>query len=284
MNDDPSHMPYNPDEFGQPVQHDAPTEMFSAPPPPGPISLNNGQTPWTRPRPIIRPEQLIRPNAQRPPLPGPLPAKIKYLWHSDPAYKVFFVAIGVVVLCSIFGVFLLGNAFSHGANSSSQTANTAANLATTPTQSNNSQAQSTATAKPQPTPTPFPTPTPTPMPTPTPTTAPAPTATPVPTLTAQITSIPQSADNRSTVSVTVASIPGATVWLTILIQANPPYITTTQQSADANGTAVINWHINERSFSAFLRQTTAQVTAHAQGSNGQQVQSQPAQITINLGN
>jgi outer membrane biosynthesis protein TonB len=295
MNEDPSTSPYNPASFGNPVQHDAPTEMFSAPPPPvppapapGPVHLNTAKTPWTRPRQSFRPEQLIRRNAQQQPLPGPLPEKLKYLWKSDPAYKVLFVAIGVVVLCSIFGIFLLGNAFSHGSPASTQTANTP--LA--PTQSNNQQTNAPQptptqkpTATPQPTPTPVPTPVPIPTPVPTPIPAPIPTPVPPPTpLSAQITSIPQTADNHSTISVTVASIPGATVWLTIITGSNPPYVTTGQQSTDGNGNAVITWNINESSFSPFANQRTvqAQVTAHAEGTNGQQVQSQAAQLAINM--
>jgi hypothetical protein len=282
MNEDPSKSPYRPEEFGQPVQHDAPTEMFSAPPAAGPAHMRGGQAPWTQPRPTIRPEQLIRKNAQQQLLPASLPAKLAYLWKSDPAYKVLFVAIGVVVVCSIFGLFLLSNAFSHGSTTSPQTANTSAEGSSTPGSNN---AANTAQTKPTQIPTLQPTATPLPTPTPIPTSTPAPTPTPVPAmLNAQITSIPQTADNHTSISVTVTSIPGATVWLTIITGADPPYLETEQKSTDGNGMAVITWHINEHSFNAFSRQTIAQVTAHAEGANGQQVQSQPAQITINLAN
>jgi hypothetical protein len=105
---------------------------------------------------------------------------------------------------------------------------------------------------------------------------------PSPPLTVQISNIPRSANNHHTISVTVQSIPGATVWLTIITGANPPYITTGKKSTNSNGNAVINWQIDETTFSYFSQKTTARVTAVASGQNGQQVQSQPANVTINL--
>jgi hypothetical protein len=276
MNEDPYNSPYRPGDFEQPIPHDAPTEMFSAPSPPAP---DPNDPRWTQPRPSVRPEQLIRKNPQQQLLPGSLPAKLVYLWKSEPAYKVLFAAIGVVLLCSIVGLTVLGTALSHGSQSSQQATN-AANNAPTPDSKQANAPKSAPTA----TPTPLPTPTPTPFPTPTPTPPPPPTPTPIQnaTLAVQISNIPQTADNHSTISVTVTSIPGATVWLTILTGANPAYITTDKQATDGNGMAVITWKISERAFGGFSRQTIAHITAVASGQNGQQIQSQPATITINL--
>ncbi|GCE04446.1 hypothetical protein [Dictyobacter aurantiacus] len=289
MNLGPSNPNYPPGMSGQ---HDAPTEMFQTnPPPPGaPYRPGAGApfNPGQRPGPTVRPEQLINKKKAQTLPPGPWHTKLAYLWRSDPAYKVLFIAIGVVIVCSIVGVILVGTAFSSFTSRS----------ATNPNQNGSQTVANTPQATPTTTPTAQPTMTPTPQPTATPTAqptvAPTPTAqptiastpTPVPNngpLTVQFTNLPAQAQNHSTVPVTVATKPGATVALLITYNASPSFQQTTTVTADANGTATIPWTINERAFSRFTQVIAARVVAIARDQNNQQTTSQPATVQI-LGN
>ncbi|GCF07499.1 hypothetical protein [Dictyobacter arantiisoli] len=292
MNGGPSDPLYRPDLLGggEPIQHDAPTEMFTpaAFTDPHVQAAAGHHPPLTQPRPTVRPEQLIRPQNNQALPPGGPHVKLAALWKRDPAYKVLFVAIGVILLSSIVGVALLGNAFMHGSSSPQQQADIPTTT-TTPTgtatpatgQAAGAQATATIQATAMPTPTPTPQVTPTPVPSPTP--QPSPTANPNTPLSVQITSIPTTVNNHTTVSVSVSSIPGATVWLTITTNANPPYITTAEQPTDGNGNAVIAWQINDKAYIGFIRTATASVVAVARGANGQQLNSQPQTVKIHLG-
>ncbi|GER87426.1 hypothetical protein KDW_15880 [Dictyobacter vulcani] len=279
MYEDPANSPYQPDAG---VQHDAPTEMFQANYPtqqaPG-RPFNPGQ----RPTPSVRPEQLINKGKAKTLPPGPWYTKLAYLWRTDPAYRVLFIAIGAVVLCSLIGLALLGTAFSQWGNPGNSTS--APNQANTQPNTPTPDAQQTSAANATPTATAQPTATPTLAPTPVPT-QPPPTPTPVVNngpLTAQISGIPGAVNNHTTVNVTVMTKPGATVALAISYSAIPAFQQTTAVVADANGVATIPWTINEQAFSKFLRNATANVVAVARDQNNQQVNSQPATVRVRLG-
>ncbi|GCE26069.1 hypothetical protein KDA_15530 [Dictyobacter alpinus] len=288
MNGDPSKQPYRPNMR---VEHDAPTEMFQANVPPAnyPYQPTPGApfNPGQRPTPNVRPEQLINRGKGKALPPGPLTSKIAYLWRSDPAYRVLFIAIGAVVLCSIIGVILIGNAFSQFANPGRPTVSA-------PTQTNTQPAnptpdtQQTSAAKVTPTATPQPTATPTlpPTPTPIPTQAPQPTPTPAVNngpLTAQFSNVPGTVDNHTTVNITVITKPGAAVSLVINYTATPAFQQTQPVVADANGVATIPWTINERGFNKFMRNVTANMIAVARDQNNQQSASQGATVRIKMG-
>ena len=276
----PNHQP------GMSGQHDAPTEMFQAnPAPPNSPYQQGADAPFNRgqrPGPPIRPEQLINKKKTQTLPPGPLHTKIAYLWRSDPAYKVLFIAIGIVILCSILGVILLGTAFA------SFTSTPATNPNQNSSQSTDNSLQNTPTSmatKPAATPTQEPTATPTQEPTATPIPQPtvAPTPTPAPNngpLTVQFAHVPAQAMNHSTVYITVTTKPGATVGLLITYNASPAFQQTATVVADANGTATIPWTINEKTLSRFSPTTTARVVAAARDQNNQQANSQPATVQI----
>src|SRR5947209_18730051 len=64
---------------------------------------------YTTQKTAIRPEHLIRQHGQ--PVPRGLFAKAGYYWRKDPAYKVFMIAVGMVVLAAIIFVSLASAAF-----------------------------------------------------------------------------------------------------------------------------------------------------------------------------
>ncbi|GLV57732.1 hypothetical protein KDH_45680 [Dictyobacter sp. S3.2.2.5] len=99
-------------------------------------------------------------------------------------------------------------------------------------------------------------------------------------MTVQFTNLPAQAPNHSTVNVTVATQPGATVKLLITYNASPSFQQTTEVTADANGAATIPWTIDERAFSRFTPAIAARVTAIASDQNNQQTTSQPATVQI----
>ncbi|HEY7417855.1 MAG TPA: hypothetical protein VH593_21910 [Ktedonobacteraceae bacterium] len=110
----------------------------------------------------------------------------------------------------------------------------------------------------------------------------APTATSTPknasVLTVQITSIPNSVVNGTTVKAQIqTSKPGVSVKLQVTYQISPFSSTSTSQITDNNGQATINWPLNVASFNG---KTHATVTAVATDQNGQQVTSNPMTVTI----
>ena len=97
---------------------------------------------------------LIRKNpppAARPA--GPLHKKFTYLWHRDPAYKVLFIAVGVVLASSIVSIVLLACFVNQLSPSPAPMASLPAKM------------QATPTLAPTPQPTAISTPIPTPIPT-----------------------------------------------------------------------------------------------------------------------
>lgn len=255
------------EDYSGPNGETVPQGKVILPPPQEPYS-----PPVDTPKKAVRPEQLVRQPASSLPR-NPL-ARLAYLWHADPAYKVLIIAIGTILLSSIIGVIVATNLF---AQSSPQPSSSQGQVAVAPT----------ATPVPTIAPTPTLAPTPTPMavvqPTVVPTVAPttAPTQNQNAALTLQIANIPNQANNGTTVQVGVtASQPNITVRLAVTYTTAPGFFSSNVQTTDANGNATIPWRINVVTFGA--RNTIiARVTAVAQNQNGQVVQSQTVTVQIN---
>ena len=64
----------------------------------------------------LRPEQLIR--RQSPPVPTDIKARLAFYWHKDPAYKVFMIALTMVLVAGIICVSLASAVFLGNANKS----------------------------------------------------------------------------------------------------------------------------------------------------------------------
>ena len=62
----------------------------------------------------LRPEQLIR--RQSPPVPTAIKARLAFYWHKDPAYKVFMIALTMVLVAGIIFVSLASAVFLGNAN------------------------------------------------------------------------------------------------------------------------------------------------------------------------
>lgn len=227
----------------------------------------------------VRPAHLIRTRTAPTPK-GPL-AKLGYFWRKDPAYKVFIVAIAVVVLASMLFVSLasaalLGNTgLFAGNNTPSQ--NSSAGIApastvdlqpTFPTPGGNTGSKSSSQPPAQSTPVLQNTPIPTPQPSPTPGGS----------LTVQITSIPLRVPNNSRVSVGVTTNQeDVNVRLQVAYNMSPFYYTSGQRRTDANGNATLVWTINVYQFG---RNATATVIAIATDQNGQMVRSAPITVQV----
>jgi hypothetical protein len=211
----------------------------------------------------VRPEDLLRRSQSS--LPANPLTRISYLWKRDPAYRVLFIAIGVVLLSSLISVGLVAAMFNQpgpqgaqpGGSNSQQTNIGNVNL-NTPT--------------PAATPTPIPTSTPTPEPTPTPT--PVPTQPPVnATLTVQITDIPTTVQFGGTVLVSVnTSKPNVSVHLSALSNGRQATITGSKKTND-QGNATLSWTV--------IQQPGAiEVVAIAQDQQGHVVNSDPVPVQI----
>jgi hypothetical protein len=217
----------------------------------------------------LRPEDMVRrPQSSLPA--NPL-ARISHLWKSDPAYRILFIAISIVLLSSLICVGLVSAMFNQ------PNTRNAAGGGKSPQQVSNTGAVNTIT----PTPIPTSTPTATPMPTPTPT--PAPTQPPATgPLTVQILSIPNTVQNGQVVSVSInTSKPGASVHLAITYNnANSLSVINQPQTADSGGNVAIQWRVQVVP-TRVGKTVTAQVTAIAQDQQGHQATSQTATIQIN---
>ena len=204
---------------------------------------------------------------------NPLPAarsvspphkKLLHLWQKDPAYKVLFIAIGVVLASTIVSIALLAGFINQLAPSPTPVASLPLHPQATPTLAPSPSPQPTATPIPQPTPTPTPTPivvvTPAPV-----VTAPAiiaPTPNPDGKLTVQINDLPAQINNNVMVPVKVTTNqPGATISLFVTYSAVPLLYTSDPQTTDATGTTTFSWNVHERTFSPFTRMVTANITA-----------------------
>jgi hypothetical protein len=238
-----------------------------------------------QPRVQISPGQLIRQKTT--PAPAGMLPKLAYYWRKDPAYKVFMIAMVMVVLASVVFVTLAGSTFfgkSLFSNSFPQNPPTVVAPGGTvdlrpkfPTpggangsgQSSQPPAQSTPSLKS------------TPTNSPSPTAQPSPTTSPGPGggLTVQITSYQPFVVNGNQESVTVlTNSPGATVELFVRYNVSPYRDLVGPQATDANGYATLSWLVSVSGFGHRFAQAT--VTAVATDQNGQRAFSSPVSIQI----
>jgi hypothetical protein len=199
-------------------------------------------------------------------------AKLRYFWGKDPAYKVLMIAIGVVAVAGLVSLSLVSLALVHNPNlfgfgNTAQTAPAAASPVGTvdlrpsfPTPSGGK--GSTSSSQPVVQGTPVIVPTVTPQLSPTPSSG---------TLTIQILSIPNRAQNHTVVNVLIStSEPNVTAWLYIQYTTYPYISRAGPVTTDGNGNATIPWSVNLFFVNAHTRAT---VHAIARDQNGQQAQS-----------
>ena len=232
--------------------------------------------------PTVRPEQLVRPIST--PSPASPLAKLRYFWGKDPAYKVLFIAIGMVLIGavafgSLVGTTLLSYAGFFGqASLYVQNAPTAVVPSGTldlhpkfPTPGGGQGSGSSSQPPPQSTVILQNTPDNTP------TTELSPTPNPGGELTLQITHIPSRVTNGSSVPVEVrASQPNVSVELYIVYNAEPYRAYAEPSTADGDGNATITWSV----LVFKLGNASANVTAIAQDSGGQVVESQTVAVQV----
>ncbi len=192
-------------------------------------------------------------------------SKLVNLWRSDPAYKVFFIALATVLISSIVCLFLISNLFKQSSPSQTSMANNTTNM---------------STSTPVNIPTPMATSTPLPTPTIESTTSPATLSTASP-LSVEITSIPSSVDNNTTrfLSVTTNE-PGIDVTLSVTYSgASPSSFQGASATTNSNGQATLPWPIKVRPTKKFSH-VTAHVTVSAQDTNGQTVTSRTVTVQV----
>lgn len=232
--------------------------------------------------PAVRPEQLVRHTSTPSPI-HPL-TKLRYFWSKDPAYKVLFIAIGAVLIAAVVFASLVSTALLNNASGLfgqpgmySQNAPIAVGPTGTldlhpkfPTPAGG-QGSTSSSQPPQNTPVLQNTPDNTP------TTEPSPTPNEGGQLTLQITTIPARVMNGSAVSVDIsANQPNVTVTLSIVYNVEPFKAYAGPGTTDANGNATITWYVSAVNFG----NARADVTAIAQDSNRQGVQSQTVAVQV----
>jgi len=233
----------------------------------------------------IRPQQLVRhtPTPPKDPL-----ARLKYFWHKDPAYKVFIIAVGLVLIAGLLSISLLSSAMIRNPNFfalNSTTSQVPPTGGVTPSgtvdfrpafpQPAGGQGSSTSSQPPvQSTPVLQPTVDNTP-----PTIEPSPTSVQEGTLTVQITSIPDHAQNNNVVDVGVSTnAPNVTVALYVVYDAPPYRDFAGPRMTDDGGNTTIPWSVSVYRLGG--GGARAVVVATATDQNGQQVQSQPVSVQI----
>ena len=229
----------------------------------------------------VRPEQLILRNTPPPPT-DPL-ARLRYFWGKDPAYKVFMIAVGTVLIAGLFLFSLVsasllrnGGSFA-GGNSLSQTPPTAVVSRGTvdvhPTFPPPGGGKGSGTSSQPPT-----------QGTPVLQATQGDTSTPQPTpggngqLTVQLNGVPAHVQNYSTIPVTVTtSEPNVTVDLYVIYNVSPYRYISGSRTTDANGNSTIYWTVNVFMFG---RHAQAMVYTVAVDQNGQRAQAQPISVQI----
>ena len=222
-----------------------------------------------------RPEQLIRRESVPPQ--GFL-AKLRYLWHKDPAYKVLMIALVLVLVAGGVFVSLLSNALLNNSNliatnsSFSQTPVVSVPTGTVdvrPTFAPPGGGKgSTTSSQPPAQSTPFLQPTSTSQSSPTPGGG---------GLTVQITNIPSRVQDYQTVMVSVnTSQPNVMVSLYVVYNSAPYKGFAGPTTTDGGGNATISWTptVNKTSGGR------ATVVAVVQDQNGQKIQSQPVSVQV----
>jgi hypothetical protein len=224
----------------------------------------------------IRPDQLIR--QQTTPPPKQPVDRLRYYWRKDPSYKVFMIAIGMVLIAGLIFVSLVSNALLRNPklfaldNTLSQTPPTGVvplgTVDLRPTfpppgggkgTGSSSQPPSQSTPALQPT---------------------TVQASPQPggPLTVQITSIPNRVFNNSIVDVSVnTNLPNVTVDLVALYTVPPYRAVVGPVTTDGSGNATLSWSVSVYIFGS---RTQASVYAVAKDQNGQRVQSQAVNVQI----
>lgn len=232
---------------------------------------------------FVHPDQLNR----QPPVTGTPLQKMQKLWNVDPAYKVLFIAICLVLVIGlIFAVFLVNtltrisppaqsNQVVVTPGATTQAKATVDTNPAFPTPGGNKGSKKSSLPPPSAKPTYAPTPTQDPnSPTPGPTTSDPNVAT------VQIVSAPESVSNNDNVAITVStSQPGAAVSLMISYDVPPGFAMSNTKQTDSSGQATLQWHVH---VSRFGQNALARVTAIAQMPNGQRVSSQTVTIRINV--
>lgn len=211
----------------------------------------------------VLPEHLIygQPSTQS----TPLFSKLVNLWHSDPAYKVFFIALATVLISGIACIFLISNLFKQSSPSQTSMANNTTNIsASTPVNI----------------PTPMAISTPLPTPTIESTTPPA-TLSTASQLSVEISSIPASVVNNTTTFLSVTTNePGIDVTLSVTYSgASPSSFQGASATTNSNGQATLPWSIRVHPTKKFSH-VTAHVTVFAQDTNGQTVTSQTVTVQV----
>ena len=195
------------------------------------------------------------------PRPAPLFPKLVKLWRSDPAYKVFSIALATVLLSSIICMLLISNFFKQPSRSQTSIDNQ------TPVMSTSAPINISL-------------PTTTPTPTAEPTTPPAP-APVLSQLMVEITSIPPTAMDHTITSVGITtSEPGVYVTLYVTYSnANPTSFQGPSATTDSNGQGTLPWptNVHPTNQSPIV---TAHVTVFARDPNGQTATSQTVTVQV----
>lgn len=229
--------------------------------------------------PQVAPAQLIRPVSSH--APKELLPRLAYYWRKDPAYKVFMLAVVMVVVASIVFLSMAGASWlgrsSAGSAYSQNPPTAAASTGTVDTrpsfpppgggkgsgQSSQPPVQST------------------PVLNSTPSGDSSPTAQPNGNLNVQITGYSRFVFNgSSTYAIVSTGQPGVTVTLNIQSNGTPRFSTAGPQTADDNGNATISWQVFYSH--GGHRTVTLTVVAVAVDQNGQQSTSDPVTIQVLL--
>ena len=237
------------------------------------VSSNQHRTPFD-------PTLLIR--QKTPPAPKKILPKLAWYWRKDPAYKVFMIALVMVVVAS--GLFIaLVSASMTGRSSSgaSYSQNPPAKVVPTgkvdlrpafPTPGGGNGTQQSSQPPAQSTPSLGSTSTATVQP----------TMQPGGQLTLQITGYPAAVDNNSRVDITVSTNqPGISVYLQIRYNVQPSRGFAGPGTTDANGNVTIPWSVLALAFGH--KNVQATLTAVGTDQNGQHVNSAPVVIQVVTG-
>lgn len=210
-----------------------------------------------------RPEYLY--GQSFPPFERPFDKLVK-LWHSDPAYKVFFVALATVLVSGLVCILLISSMFKQSSSSQTPIADKMTTM---------------SASSPVNIPTLMATPTPLSTPTVETTTPPAPSPPAPLQLNVEITSIPSIVVNGTTTSLAITTNePGAEVALHVTYSnAIPTSYKGAIVTTNGNGQATLFWPVKVRPNKKSSK-VTAHVTVFAQDANGQTAASQMVTVQV----
>ncbi len=228
----------------------------------------------------FNPNLLIR--QKSPPAPEKVLPKLAWYWRKDPAYKVFMIALAMVVLASIVLVSLASSAlFGRSSSGVGYSSTPPAKVVPTgpvdlrpafPTPGGGKGTGESSQPPAQSTPSLGSTTTDTTQP----------TVQPGGQLTLQITGFPATVNNNSRVDITVSTNqPGVSVSLQIRYNVQPARANAGPGTTDANGDVTIPWSVFVFSFNR--KNVQATLTAIATDQNGQHVSSAPVVVQVLLG-